>query len=173
MVIEMKKLTAMILGIGLAFSVSADSKISWQDPQAYRDIEAADESQRKFQQRVFKQLEQHLDKLSQVLPEGQKLWLNVTDLDLAGKVLPGYAHGINSVRDFRVTKRIDFPQISFSYRLTDANGKVLISGDETIKDMGFQDKIHSRKITRDHLGYEKRMLKEWFDTTFSQQVASK
>lgn len=152
---------------------TAESSISWVDVEKYRDIKSSTQPQKKFEQRVFKQFEKYLNKLTQDLPDGQKLWLKVKDLDLAGEILPGYSYGINDSKDLRVVKRIYYPQIKFSYHLSDTNGKVLKSGSVELKDVGFQNQLQTRSLSRDPLGYEKRMIKEWFNSEFAQQVAMK
>ncbi len=172
MVKSMKKFIVILL---LSFSAvsQAEVNVSWSEPENYRDIDATDESQSKFEKRVFKQFEEYFKELSKGLPTGQKLWIKVTDLDLAGRVLPGYAHGIDSNKQLRVIKRIDYPRIKFKYHVTDANGKVLSSNEVKLKDLGFQDGLQTRNKLRDNLRYEKDMIKDWFQKTFPREVAEK
>lgn len=152
-------------------SLWADSKISWDKTDQYTDIEAAEENQKKFEDRFFKSLEKHLDGLAKSLPKGQKLWIKMTDVDLAGRVLPAQPLGSVSPRDIRVVKHFYFPELEFSYHLSDADGKVLKSGDAKIKDMSFSDRLRTRSQKRDAFDYEKRLLSDWYKETFPQQVA--
>lgn len=171
----MKMINKCLLAGFICFPMAtfAESAISWKKPDNYRDIESSNETQTRFQNKVFKQLENHLANLSKELPDGQKLWLTVTDVDLAGQVLPGYAHGINDSRNIRVIKSIDYPKISFSYYVTDATGTVLTSGKENLKDMNFQSNLHTKRLRKDAFNFEKQMITDWFEKTFSAEVAKK
>lgn len=167
------RITTVIASI-LSLSLNAgEASVRWSEPENYTDVEAVEQPQKKYQQRIFKKLDKHLNKLSKRLPQGQKLKLTVTDLDLAGKVLPGYAHGIDSPRDIRTIKGVYYPKIEFSYQLLDTTGAVLASGNEEIKDLAFQDRIQTRRMARDSLAYEKRMLTNWFNETFARKITKK
>lgn len=148
----------------------AEVEVEWKEPKKYRDIRPANESRAGFQKRVFNQLTEHLQKLAKELPEGQKLSLVVTDVDLAGQVWPGHFVGIDTASDVRLIKRIDIPRMAFSYKLTDSDGTVLKEGEANIKDMAFQDRSH-RSFSNDSLRYEKTMLRSWFQDTFPKMLA--
>lgn len=138
--------------------------IEWQNPKSYTDIRPSNQSKKRFQEATFKKIEKFLEKLAGKLPEGQKLKMTVTDLDLAGHVWPGHMAGMNNTQDIRVIKRVDFPRMNFSYTLVDENGKMLKSGEEKLKDMSFQSHNLGR-IHSDGLRYEKNMLEHWFKKT--------
>ncbi len=170
----MKKYSMSILTFLLLLTsnvVLSDSSVSWKNPDDYTDIDAAEESQKKFEQRTFASLEKHIEKLSKALPQGQKLWLKVVDVDLAGRVLPGISYGGQTARNYRIIEHHYFPKMTFNYHLSDTTGKVLESGDVTLKDIAFQDRIIPRGAKRDPLNYEKTMITKWFNKTFPQQVA--
>ncbi len=170
----MKKtlITALTLAALTAYSANAEVKVTWQNPEEFRDIDAGEQNQEKFQAQVMQQLEEYILELSQALPEGQNLSLTVTDLDLAGEVLPGFSQGFNTPRDMRVVKRVYFPQMNIEFQLTDSQGATLKSGSSELKDMSFQDNIQTHQKARDPLAHEKEMIKKWFDKTFSQRVAT-
>ncbi len=171
----MKRFKVLVLSILITIPLQsfAGSSVKWSSPENYTDVEATDGSQKRFEKRVFNNLEKHLVKLSESLPSSQKLYITVEDLDLAGRVLPGYVSGFNDVRETRVIKSIDFPSIKFSYRVVGANEQEVSSGNVELQDLAFQNKIHTRKIARDYLGYEKRLLSDWFNKTFSEFVTKK
>ncbi|WP_251359200.1 DUF3016 domain-containing protein [Kangiella sp. TOML190] len=169
-----KTIIASIVLVVLGTSnVNADVSVTWENPDNYSDIDGGEQSQKKFQAEVTKQLEAYIVELSKRLAEGQKLSIKVTDLDLAGEVLPGFSQGLNSPRDMRVVKRVYFPTMDLEYQLTDSQGAILKSGSAELKDISFQDNIQSYQKARDPLAHEKDMIKEWFDKTFSQRVATK
>jgi len=171
----MQKLLFSLLASTLMLSshaalAKAEVEIEWKEPKNYRDIRPANGTKAGFQKRIFKQLEEHIHKLAQDLPDGQKLSLVVTDVDLAGQVWPGHFVGIDTASDVRLIKRIDIPRMTFSYKLTDGNGAVVQEGEAKIKDMAFQDRSH-RSFSNDSLRYEKTMLRHWFQDTFPNMLA--
>ena len=148
-----------------ANSFAAEVKVNWKNPDQYRDVEAANETQKSFQDRVFKRLDKHFATLAKSLPEGDSLWITVTDLDLAGRVLPDTSLGLHSGNEMRIVKKIDYPAIQFSYTLTDVKGNVRKKDSVSIKDLGFQERIGFR-AKRGDLRYELIMLEDWFKDTF-------
>ena len=142
---------------------SATTEITWEKPEKYTDLRPANESRVKFRERTFKALDEYFAKLAEKLPEKDKLAITVTNLDLAGQVWPSsFVFGNATGTDVRIVKRVDIPRIKFSYTLTNEAGKVVKSADVDLKDMGFLD--NPRTFTQNtHLGYEKAMIKEWFN----------
>lgn len=157
-------LTVLLSFIMLTPSASAASvEVKWTDPSKYRDVDAGNENRKSFQERTFKNLDEHFAKLAADLTENQKLVIEVTDLDLAGDVNIG---GINRMR---IIKEIYFPRINFSYQLINADKSVELSGEISLKDMNFMQGSNLR-YRSDSLGYEKKMLDKWFDETFKTQM---
>lgn len=143
----------------------AHSKVTWQDYRDFTDVKPANQSRKKFAEHTFKQLSKYLDKLAKDLPEGHKLQINVTDLDLAGHVLPASFAGIGSVsNDIRIIKQVHIPRIAFEYELVDASGAVVKTDTVKLKDMNFIER-HNRLFRNEALRYEKNMLKHWFEST--------
>lgn len=161
---------ACLLSSTQAFS-QAQVEVNWQNPEKYRDVRAANQSRKSFAEQTFKQLDEYLFELAERLPDGQKLLITVSNLDLAGEVWPASFVGLgHSGSDVRVIKSIDIPRIAFSYQLFDQTGGVLQEGQEKLKDMAFQDRSN-RFFDSEPLRYEKNMLLEWFQAEFPQDVA--
>lgn len=144
-------------------AIAANSEVTWTDYKKYRDIHEGNEGRKSFRERTFKDFEKHFSELAAQLPEKQTLKIDVTDVDLAGDT---HAGGINRMR---IVKDIYFPRMNFSYQLVDEGGKVLKSEDVVLKDMNFMSGSNI-KYRNKSLGYEKKMLDEWFDETFSELV---
>ena len=127
-------------------------EVQWLDPAQYSDAgrSAID------RERVTRILAAHLQKLGRLLPDGQVLKLQVTDLDLAGEIEPFRWHDLRVLRG-----RADWPQMSLRYTLS-ADGRTLKTGDARLQDMGYLFTTQ-----QGDLGYEKRMLEQWFKATFS------
>ena len=131
-------------------------EVQWIKPDTYADAGRS----RMDRERVMKSLGEHLQKLGKQLPDGQLLKLDVTDLDLAGEIEPF------RWRDLRVLRgRADWPQMSLHYTLT-ADGRTLKSGDAQLQDMGYMFTT-SASLRQEDLGYEKRMVDQWFKAEFS------
>jgi len=138
---------------------AASSEVTWTDYKSYRDIEPGNDGRKQFRERTFRDLEKHFAKLAATLPEDQVLKIDVTDVDLAGDT---NAAGIHRTR---IVKQIYSPRMNFSYQLLDADGKVIQSEEVVVKDMNFMSGT-SLKYRNKSLGYEKKMLDDWFEKTF-------
>ncbi|RUO69013.1 DUF3016 domain-containing protein [Pseudidiomarina salinarum] len=141
---------------------AAETTVIFEQPDEYQDIEAVNSKQDEFEQMIMEGLRKHIVKLGEELPEGYNLEFVVTDLDLAGRVEPTF--GATTSSYMRVLDRIDYPMIEFRYKLTDAQGENIKSGDERLRDMGITSTMRAAKESgRDVLYYEKEMLSQWFD----------
>jgi len=138
---------------------SASSEVTWTDYKSYRDIDPGNDGRKQFRERTFKDLEKHFAKLAATLPEDQILKIDVTDVDLAGDT---NAAGIHRTR---IIKQLYSPRMNFSYQLLDADGKVIQSDEVVVKDMNFMSGSRLKYRNRS-LGYEKKMLDDWFEKTF-------
>ncbi|WP_456415286.1 DUF3016 domain-containing protein [Thiolapillus sp.] len=162
----MKILLPFVIGllfIPTATIAGGSATINWSDPASYKDIKAAIGTQEQFRKQVFTELETYLQKLAASLPNGQKLEMTVTDLDLAGYLrtsdtLRGYS-------DIRVVKDMYPAKIQFQYRLLDSNGNILKQGSESLKSMPPGSAASMRFNANNPLSIEKRMLKNWFTQT--------
>lgn len=145
----------------------ADTKVSieWQNPEKYVDVRAANENRKRFRQKVLDSLEQHFNDMSEKLPADQHLNIQVTDIDLAGRVLPASFIGAGrSGHDLRVIQEMDRPRINLTYELVDSMGVVIENKEVKIKDSFFLN--NNIRYAHEFLRYEKQMLDEWFVDTF-------
>jgi hypothetical protein len=147
-------------------SFAASSEVTWTDYKSYRDIHEGNGGRKQFRERIFEDFEKHFAQLAATLPEGQTLTIDVTDVDLAGDTHVG---GINRMR---VIKHMYSPRMNFSYKLVAADGNVIQSEDVVVKDMNFMSNTNL-KYRNKSLGYEKKMLDDWFDETFKALIVSK
>lgn len=166
--------TAVGLLTVFAPTQAAEVKITWEEPESYSDVRPTNESRKRFRERTLQELEEHIVDLASDLPESQVLSMTVTNVDLAGQVWPsqfvGFGNGAGS--DVRIIKRVDIPRMTFSYSLANADGQVILSGEDVkLKDMDFMESNIRRNRT-ESLSYEKAMLNDWFSDTFSTQVAA-
>ncbi len=167
----MKMLTTTLLVLFTIVSLqsiayAATSEVTWTDYKKYRDIDSGDESRKHFRERTFSNFEKHFAKLAERLPEGQVLKIDVTDVDLAGDT---HAGGIDRLR---IVKEIYFPRMNFSYQLVNADGSVKKDDTVVLKDMSFM-MSSNLKYRHNSLGYEKKMLDDWFFKTFKELIVKK
>lgn len=144
-------------------AMAASSEVTWTDYKSYRDINEGNEGRKSFRERTFKDFEKHFAHLAKTLPEKQTLKINVTDVDLAGDT---HAAGINRTR---IIKPVYYPRLNFSYQLIDENGAVIKAEDVVLRDMNFMSGSNL-KYRNKSLGYEKKMLDDWFKDNFSELV---
>lgn len=156
-------LLAIALVALLPAAHAATVAVSWNDPQAFRDIRATNGGQQRFQASVMTELEEQFrDEATGRLESGQVLTIAVDDIDLAGEIEYFYA---NYPFGLRVIRNVDFPQMTFSYELRDADGKLVKSGTEKLADLGFRFST-LMPVDRSALRYEKQMIKEWAQQSF-------
>ena len=96
------------------------------------------------------------------VPEGQKLFITITDVDMAGDFEPWHGPQWN---DVRIVKDIYPPRIKLSFRLVDAEGNVLKQGDRDLRDLAFMMRI-SIVDRNDPVRYEKALLDDWMRSEF-------
>jgi hypothetical protein len=167
---HMKQFTLMVTFITLtllftANTYAASSEVVWKDYKSYRDIHEGNEGRKQFRERTFKAFEKHFAKLAESLPEDQILKIEVTDVDLAGDTHLG---GINRVR---IIKDLYIPRMDFSYQLVDKQNQVILTDEVKLKDINFMNN-NSLKYRNKALGYEKKMLDDWFADTFNDLITN-
>ncbi|WP_299082158.1 DUF3016 domain-containing protein [uncultured Paraglaciecola sp.] len=161
---------AMTLGFSGELMAQNEVEIEWDHPEKYRDVRPSSESRKRFRAATFKHINEYMNELAVTLPENNKLTMKVSDLDLAGEVWPASFVGLGpSASDVRIIKQIDIPRIHFSYQLLDESGDVLQQAEVKLKDMSFLDSSN-RFYKSDRLGYEKNMLRRWFEKEFQERI---
>lgn len=96
------------------------------------------------------------------LADGQTLKVDVLDVDLAGEIRRGARP-----QDVRVLKGgADWPRIQMRWAL-EAGGQTLKSGEATVQDMAYLQRIIGTPHSQEALRYERRMLDDWFKTQFT------
>ena len=131
-------------------------EVQWLEPARYSDAGRSSIER----ERVTRILGDHLEKLGRLLPDGQVLKLQVTDIDLAGEIEPFGWHNLRVLRG-----RADWPHMSLRFTLT-AEGRTLKSGDARLSDLSYQFG-NAVGTQQGDLSYEKRMVEQWFKAEFS------
>lgn len=138
---------------------NAQVSVNYIEPERFSDLPFAPWER----EEVLKDLTEHFTSLGAKLPPGQKLRIDVQDVDLAGRMQPG-----RGMRELRIIRNgAEWPRIDLRYTL-ESNGQVISSGDAQLRDMAFMDRL-SRYADGDTLRYERRMIDDWFKNTILPQ----
>ena len=160
---------AAALGGSAALALAAgpapvDSRVSvtFVDPEHFTDLRQEDNEP--TSQVLLDQLKDFISRTGgQYVPAGMNLEIKVTDVDLAGQFEPWRGPEFSHVR---VVKSLYPPRIKLQFKLTDAHGQTVSSGDRNLTDLAFQMRDAFLLRSDDSLRYEKDLLRDWFSREF-------
>lgn len=155
------RLTTFVICSTLAFGAWANTgtqlDVRYIAPENFTDMKNTWVTQ----ENLLATLTAHLQKLGQkYLPEGQRLQIEITDIDLAGSI--EYPRNAGPVR---VMRQFTPPSITLRWHLQSA-GKDSPLQDVTLRDSNYQMNINAYS-EGDPLRYEKQMLDDWFKRSFA------
>ena len=150
-IVSASALAALLLTCGAA---SAGVNVTYQAPERFSDVPFGEIERT----RLLKSVSAHFETLARRLPAGQQLTIEVSDIDLAGRIDP-MRRGLNDIRVMR--GGADWPRMHLRYRL-EANGAALREGEADLSDMSYLQTINPY-ASGDPLRYEKRMIDQWFE----------
>lgn len=105
-------------------------------------------------------LKAQVERLASRLPDGQRLSVTFTDVDLAGEIDHFSPQGL------RVMGLLpDAPRLSLRFELTQ-DGQVVTRGEEQLRDLTYLAR-RSGLDRQAALPYESRLLTEWFEQRFA------
>ena len=164
---------APLLLIGLQAAPAAASKtrtptasraeVTFVNPEKFTDAADGERGSDWGRDGNLEALKEHIERRASVyIPEGQKLKVKITDVDLAGEIEPWRSPNF---RDVRIVKDIYFPRIELTFQLVDATGAVIKEGTRRLSDMAFLTTIHLDRS--DPLVYDKGLLDDWMRSEFA------
>jgi hypothetical protein len=147
----------------VAAHAAGTAQVSFVQPDKFADAGNA----RRDHDANLRALASHIEALAaRHLGDGQKLSVEVLDVDLAGEMR--FSRRLND--NIRVLKGgADWPRIKLRYTLESA-GQAPRSGEQTIADMSYLQRLN-RYPSDTQLRYEKRMLDDWFAAQFGAAAA--
>ena len=169
--LQMVKRLRWSIPFALAFgcaSVIADEtlrpvKVDWTDPSAFAEVRQNACHNRVKPEEWLTDLARHVQRRAgKVIAAGQHLDVTLTDIRRAGACEPWRGPRWD---DVRVVKDIYSPRIDLRYTLTTADGKLVRSGEATLRDPAFLSRAAANRD--DPLRYEKRMLDDWLRREFA------
>jgi hypothetical protein len=139
------------------------AEVIFSNPEKFTDAANSDRGSDFGREGNLQELRDHLlRRANSYVPQGQKLEITITDVDLAGEIEPWRSP---QAHDVRIIKDIYSPRIDLSYRLIDsATGAVVKEGVSKLRDLTFTMNLHLNRS--DARLYEKELLDDWLRTEF-------
>ena len=156
---------SVLASLGLLLSASTvlaagTVQVSYVQPDRFADVGRAEREDN------LKALSKHFEALASRLADGQKLNIEVLDVDLAGEVRRSRRAG----QDVRVLRGgADWPRIALRYTLESA-GQAVRHGENKLTDLAYAQRAADSR-SGEALHAEKRMLDAWFATEFGAGAA--
>lgn len=133
--------------------------VRWENPAQFADIRYSHNQAEARRGNWVEQLATHLRERAQKrLPPGQRLDVNITDIDRAGDYEPW--RGLQ-FQDVRFIRDLYPPRITLTFRRTNADGSVIAEGERKLSDSGFLMSTNSGGSASDPLRFEKGLIDRW------------
>jgi hypothetical protein len=140
--------------------------VRWEDPAQFTEIRYSHNAVESRRGNWVEQLATHLRERAQKrLPPGQRLDVNITNIDRAGDYEPW--RGIQ-FQDVRFMRDLYPPRMTLTFRRTNADGSVIAEGERKLSDSGFLMSSNSAGSGSDPLRFEKSLIDRWL----SRELAS-
>ncbi|MCI4568456.1 DUF3016 domain-containing protein [Lysobacter sp. CFH 32150] len=138
--------------------VQGTVSVRWNDPAQFTEIKYSHNRWEARRGNWVEQLAIYLrDRAQKRLPAGERLDVDILDVQRAGNYEPWRGIAFN---DVRVIRDIYPPRITLSFKRIGANGQVIAQGERKLSDMGFL--TGSTTVwNSDPLRYEKTMIDRW------------
>ncbi len=134
--------------------------VSWNDPADFSEMTRGRDRMETLRGTWVGDLAEYLrDRAAARLPSGERLEVDLLDVDRAGDYEPWRGPDAD---DIRITRDIYPPRITLHFRHLDAQGQVLAEGERRLTDPGFMTRSRVHRDT-DALRYEKQLLDDWLD----------
>lgn len=147
---------AALVALAQPARAAGSTEIRFVEPQQFSD---AGRSQVE-RERALASLAAHLEQLGKRLPDGQRLRIEVLDVNLAGEQVLRRGTEVRVLRD-----AADSPQMRLRWALLQGE-RTLKSGEERLSDLGYMRGRTVALSSEGDLPYEKRMLTAWFKGEF-------
>jgi hypothetical protein len=137
---------------------NARADVRFFEPERFTDVRDSANTGDRDRDYILRELKTYLQERAGVyLPEGTKLSVTITDVDMAGDFEPGRGTPRD---DVRIVKSIYPPRIKLSFSLTDAKGDVVKQGERDLTNMNFMIGL-SPTFQSDPYRYEKALIDDW------------
>jgi len=142
----------------------ADGPVSvrWTDPAEFTELRHNQNRREAERGTWVADIARHVRRrATELLPEGQKMEVVITDIERAGMFEPWGGARLDHVRIMRDQYS---PQMSLVMRITGADGQVILEGERILTDVNYLR--GPQPPGGDELRYEKRMIDNWLRREF-------
>ena len=160
---------ALVLGSVSATPAEDDGvTVDLPHPEQFTDFKTSCVSRPADARALAMQLARYLKTTAaRLLPDGQRMEITVTDIDMAGDI---EVWRNPFLCDLRTMKDIYPPRVDLTFRILDAEGTELRTGTRRLVDVGYLDR--SRPSGIDQLRYEKSLLADWLQSELGARAGS-
>lgn len=138
--------------------------VRWQDPAQFSDIQHSGNRSEARRGDWVRELALHLRARAQRrLPPGERLEVEITDIQRAGNYEPWRGRSFD---DVRVVRELYPPRMTLTFKHLGADGQVIAGGERKLSDPGFL-LGPSPGLSSDFLRYEKSMIDRWLAREFA------
>lgn len=133
--------------------------VRWEDPAGFSEIRYSHNSAESRRGNWVEELALYLRQRAEPrLPPGERLEVDITDIERAGDYEPWHGPQLHDVRIMR-----DYypPRLSLRFRRTDASGRVIAEGERRLSDSGYLMGGAPLGNSNDPLRFEKDMIDRW------------
>jgi len=142
--------------------LASRADVTFTDPEKFTDAADGQRGSDWGRAANLEEIKTYLeDRANNYVPEGQKLQVIISDVDLAGEIEPWRSP---QMQDARIIKDIYAPRIELNFKLTDAAGVVVKEGSRHLTDLTFMMNIYPNR--NDRRVYEKGLIDNWLRTEF-------
>jgi hypothetical protein len=139
-----------------AWSVSSPVSVEFANPEKFTDVGERHPPSEKMRDAYLDNLRTYiLERAGRLLPDGQSLYVSISDVDMAG----GFEPWRGAARDVRIIRDIYPPRIALTFKLAASDGSVIKQGERKLIDAGFL--VNSDRYASDPLRYEKALIDRW------------
>ena len=161
----LSRYAVVLLGLAVPAALSAAepakapvrTEVVFEKPGNFTDVKDGEMGSDRGRDGILEQIREFIvERAEKALPAGQKLTVTFSDIDLVGEYEPWRGPQFS---DVRIVKSIYPPRFKFSYKITDAAGKIVKEGKEDLRDLAFDMRLTIDR--QDPLRFEKDILKDW------------
>lgn len=146
---------------------NARVQVVFVQPDRFRDVGDRYSGGGSARDSYLKDLDRYLQsRAARLMPEGQRLVVSITDIDMAG----GFEPWRGRLGDTRIVRDVYPSRIDLTFALTRGDGSVLKQGERKLRDPALPGR--PGLSPNDPLRYEKALLDDWLERELSRPSAS-
>lgn len=137
--------------------------VAWGDPEQFSEIRYSQNRYESRQGDWVVQLADHIaDETKRALPSGERVEVEILDIDRAGEY--EWTYGATN-QDVRVLRELYAPKIDLRFKRLDASGNVISEGERRLTDLNYLWGPQPMPSS-DTLRFEKRLIDQWVRKEF-------